>query len=121
VLFAPVDVYFSEFTIVEPDIVFVLQARLAIVQEEKIVGAPDLAVEVLSASTAHIDRGKKFQIYAQAGVREYWIVDPDACTIELFVQRNGFYELLGKHSAGETVRSEILPGFKVKVDEICPR
>ena len=121
VLFAPVDVFFSASTTVEPDIVVVLKPRLSIVQEEKIVGAPDLAVEVLSHSTAHVDRGKKFEIYAQAGVREYWIVDPDTRTIEVFVQRQGSYELLGKYGAGESVGSEILPGFKVKVDEICPR
>src|SRR5262245_11960080 len=54
---------------------------------EIIEGAPDLAVEVLSPSTAPVDRGKKSQIYAQAGVREYWIVDPDGRTIELFVLR----------------------------------
>jgi Uma2 family endonuclease len=120
VLFAPVDVYLSPFTTMEPDLVFVSQSRLSIVQEEKIVGAPDLAVEVLSPSTEHVDRGQKSQVYARAGVREYWIVDPEARTIEIFVLRQGAYESIGKHGAGETVRSEILPGFKVKVDEICP-
>jgi Uma2 family endonuclease len=93
----------------------------SIVQDERIVGAPDLAVEVLPPSTAPLDRGKKSQIYAEAGVREYWIVDPDARTIELFVLRKSSYELVGKHEAGETVRSEILSGFKIKVDEICPK
>ena len=121
VLVAPVDVYFSTFTTVEPDIVFVMQSRLSIVQEEKIVGAPDLAVEVLSPSTAQVDRGKKFQLYAQAGVGEYWIVDPEMRIVELFVLRKGAYELLGKYGVGELVRSEILSGFKVNVEEICPQ
>ncbi len=120
VFISPIDVYFSTSTTVEPDIIFILQPRVSIVQEEKIVGAPDLAVEVLSPSTAHVDRGKKFQIYAQAGVREYWIVDTEARTVELYVLRAGVYVLLGKHGAGGTARSEVLPGFEAKVDEICP-
>jgi len=53
-------------------------------------------------------------------VREYWIVNPSARTIELFVLREGRYELIGKYGAGETVRSEVLPGFEVKVEEVCP-
>ena len=120
VFIAPVDVYFSAATTVEPDIVFIRQPRAAIVQEDKISGAPDLAVEVLSPSTAHIDRGKKFQLYAQSGVLEYWIVDPEARTVELYVLRGGSYQLLGRHGAGETARSEVLSGFSVDLDEIFP-
>jgi Uma2 family endonuclease len=85
-----------------------------------IEGAPDVIVEVLSPSNWLTDRREKFEIYAKAGVREYWIVNPNARTIELFVQREGRYELIGKYSVGETVRSEILPGFEVKVEEVCP-
>jgi Uma2 family endonuclease len=53
-------------------------------------------------------------------MREYWIVNPSARTIELFVLRDGGYELIGKYGVDEIVRSEALPGFEVKVDEICP-
>jgi Uma2 family endonuclease len=75
---------------------------------------------VLSPWNWIVDRRRKFTIYAKAGVREYWIVDPKARTIELFVLRGGTYALIGKYGAGETVRSEVLQGFDAKVEEVCP-
>jgi len=62
----------------------------------------------------------KFSAYARAGVREYWFVDPEARTIKLFVLRHDAYELLGKYGVGETVRSEVLLGFEIKVEDVCP-
>ena len=105
---------------VQPDVLFIAKERLHIVKPTRIEGAPDLIVEVLSPSNAHIDRGKKFRAYARAGVREYWLIDPHTRTIELFGLRDGVYHLLGNYAAGASVRSEVLPGFEVKVDEICP-
>ena len=51
-------------------------------------------------------------------MREYWIVDPEAKTIEVFVLREERYRLLGKWGEGETARSELLEGFEVAVKEI---
>jgi len=107
-------------TPVEPDILFIVKERLHIVKEKFILGAPDFIAEVISPITWRRDRHKKFEIYAKAGVREYWIVNPPARTIELFFLRENRYELIGKYGVGETVRSEVLPGFEVKVDEVCP-
>ena len=61
---------------VQPDILFVSKARLGIFGVKQVTGAPDLVVEILSPSTAHRDRGVKLDVYAQRGVREYWVVDP---------------------------------------------
>lgn len=58
---------------------------------ELIDGAPDLIVEVLSPSTAKLDRFIKFQKYLRSGVRGYWIVDPDMQTVEVCILRNGEY------------------------------
>lgn len=60
----------------EPDILFVQQARREIIGRKGVVGAPDLVVEILSASTAANDRGVKLEQYERAGVREYWVIDP---------------------------------------------
>ena len=75
-------------------------------------------MEVTSSGTRRTDRVEKLVEYAQAGVQEYWIVDPEARTVEVFTLREGAYELLGKWGAGETARSELLAGFEVAVDEL---
>lgn len=67
-----------------------------------------------------VDRRREFTIYAKAGVREYWLIDPKARTIELFVLRGSTYALISKCGVGETVHSEALPGFEAKVEEVCP-
>jgi Uma2 family endonuclease len=67
-----------------------------------------------------VDRRKKFEIYAKAGVREYWLVNPLARTIELLVLHEHRYDLIGNYQVGQTVRSEVSAGFKVKVEEVCP-
>ncbi len=121
VLDAPSDVLLPGFaTPVQPDVIFVLKENLHIVKEENVEGVPDLLVEVLSPWNWVADRRKKFQVYAKAGVREYWIVDPEARTIELYWLEQGAYTLVGKYGVGEMVHSKILPGFEVEVEEICP-
>ncbi len=101
----------------EPDILFVAREHSDRIGEQA-YGPPDLVVEVLSPSTRRTDRLEKPVEYAQAGVREYWIVDPYGRTVEVFTLREGAYELLGKWAAGEDARSEVLAGFRVAVDEV---
>ncbi len=101
----------------EPDILFVAQEHSDRIGEQ-VYGPPDLVVEVLSPGTWRADRHEKFSEYAQAGVGEYWMVDPDACTVEVFVLREGAYELLGKWGRGEEAHSEVLAGFRVSLDEV---
>lgn len=86
--------------------------------EEQVNPAKEKQVEVLLPSNWWVDRREKVVLYAETGVREYWIVDPDASIIEVFVLREGTYALLGKWGAGETARSEVLPGFEIAVDAI---
>lgn len=75
VLFAPIDIYLNEENIFEPDIVFISNERLHILQD-KIKGAPDLIVEVLSPATENYDKRMKKTVYEQSGVKEYWLIDP---------------------------------------------
>lgn len=103
---------------VQPDILFVSAARLDILGEEYVEGAPDLVVEILSPSNWLYDRREKFQAYRLAGVSEYWIVDPAARTIEVFTLEGREYRLQGCYEAGQTVPSHVLPGFTVTVDEV---
>ena len=73
---------------------------------------------MLYPSTRRTDRLEKMVEYARAGVSEYWIVAPHGRTVEVFVLREGAYELLGKWGGGEEARSEVLAGFRVAVDEV---
>lgn len=107
-------------TPVQPDIVFVSAERIAaVVAEDGLHGAPDLIVEILSPSNWLTDRRTKFEIYQEAGVREYWLVNPKTCVAEVFVLREGEFALLGRWGAGEVARSEVLAGFEIALDEVC--
>lgn len=107
----------------EPDIMFMTAAHADRIGEE-FWGVPDLAVEVISprtehsSGTEHVDRGEKFEDYRKAGVLEYWLVDPEKGTMEVYVLRQGVYHLLGKWGIGEVARSEILSGFEVPVEAV---
>lgn len=108
----PLPVHLWPGKIREPDILFVAKEHSDRIGEEA-YGPPDLVVEALSASTRRTDRLEKPVEYARAGVREYWIVDPDGQTVEVSVLRGGAYELLGKWGRGEEAHSEVLAGFRV--------
>ena len=120
VLHAPLDVRLGKLANpVQPDILFIRQDRLDIIQERWIEGAPDLIVEILSPGNWIDDRRTKYRLYALAGVREYWIVDPRKCEIDVYVLREGSFMQVGNFGAGERVRSDVLAGFEIGVDEIC--
>jgi Uma2 family endonuclease len=74
-----------------PDIAVICDKK--ILRKDGAHGAPDLIVEVLSRSTAANDRGRKKNIYGKTGVKEYWIVDPDSYTVEIYINECGVMEL----------------------------
>jgi Uma2 family endonuclease len=88
VFFAPLDVHLADHSAVQPDVIYISAARRPIIQDW-IEGAPDLLVEVLSPGTARRDRVAKLGLYAESGVREYWIVDPHERHIEHLVNEGG--------------------------------
>jgi len=117
VRFAPLPVRLWPGKIREPDIFFVSHEHADRIGEQY-YGPPNLIMEVLSASTQHTDRVEKLVEYAQAGVEEYWIVDPEAQTIEVFELQQGAYVLLDKWRVGETARSALLEGFAIAVRDV---
>jgi len=109
-------------TPVEPDILFIAKERRHIITPKNVSGPPDLIIEILSPSNPEHDRDRKFRLHRESNVPEYWLVDPQARTVELFGLRGSQYELLGHFGAGETVAgSEVLPGFSVAVDDLIVR
>ena len=118
VLHAPFDVLFSDTDVVQPDIMFVSKEREEIITHANIQGAPDLVVEILSPSSVSRDWGAKMALYAEHGVKEYWIVDPMRRVVWLMLLRGGILEVEGTYGVGYTVSSSALAGFSVKVDDI---
>lgn len=119
VFYAPLDVYPpGQETPVEPDLLFIAAERAHLISERGIEGAPDLVVEVLSPKTWWRDRRVKVPLYEETGVRECWLVDPAARTIEVYILRGRTYELLDQWGPGENAHSEVLEGFEVAVEDI---
>lgn len=119
VLFSPVDVVLTQHRAVQPDVVFIAAARRGIITK-RIEGAPDLAMEVISEGSWQRDRIQKKALYEQFALPEYWIVDPDSRSIEVFALVNGGYQLHGKGAGAEKVGSKLLAGFEVSFSELIP-
>jgi len=120
VLSSPVDVALSRPNIFRPDVLVVLNAGQEKLQETKIVGAPDLVVEVASPGSSISDRNRKYRIYAKTGVKEYWIVDPGTRTIEVLVLEGDDYHSLGAFREKATLPTQIVPELPVQVEQFFP-
>lgn len=117
---APIDVVLPELaTPVQPDILFIAVENQDIIGDTRIQGTPDFIAEILSPGNPEHDRYLKFHLYAQAGVSEYWIIDPARCTVEVYVLRGQAYALLGSFTQAETLRSEIFPDLALPVSHLC--
>jgi Uma2 family endonuclease len=111
---SPIDVVLDEAAglVVQPDVIFVANERSAIIRNQ-IVGAPDLVVEVLSPGTEYRDRTIKLAWYRRYGVRECWIANPHARTIDVVDCGTGTTQsFAGDHA----IRSQVLPAFDVSAD-----
>ncbi len=109
VYMAPFDVELSKHNVVQPDVIVVLNARLARIRPSRIVGAPDLVVEVSSPATVGYDRHEKQDAYAHAGVKEYWIADPLAHSIEVFLLEGNVYYSQGVFTRQARLVSTVVP------------
>ncbi len=121
VFVAPYDVELAPGVVVQPDVLVVLNAQRDIITPQRIVGAPALVVEITSRSTARYDRDGKLHAYAAAGVREYWIADPAARTIEVLHLHGWAYVAQGSYAHAATLPSVVLPQFAVPVQALFPQ
>jgi Uma2 family endonuclease len=101
---APIDVHLAPGTVVQPDLVVLRTRTRRIVGDKKLTGVPDLLVEILSPSNRRYDQRTKRDRYERAGVREFWLGDPDARTIEQLVLRSGGYRAPIVATASITLR-----------------
>lgn len=121
VYFAPCDVFLSEHDVVQSDVLFVANANLGILQEDGVHGAPDLVIEVLSPATAQLDKKSKRRIYARAGVKELWLVDPLLLQVQLYDFARDPAKPVRLVEEEETIATPLLPGLTISVAEIFKR
>lgn len=115
---APCDVHLDDENVVQPDILFISKDRLNIIGEKNIQAAPDLAIEILSKSTAYRDLVQKKRLYASFGVKEFWIVIPGEEAIEVYILKENTFILYKSYNKNETLESPYLTGFKIELKRI---
>ncbi len=115
---APFDVVISDTDVMQPDILFVSNERASRIGERAVHGTPDLVVEILSRSTAERDRTIKAKLYARAGARELWLLDPVAKTFEVFVNTESGFQSNSISGADQIARSPLLPDLAIEVAKL---
>jgi Uma2 family endonuclease len=120
VLYAPLDVILSNTTVVQPDLIYVDPSRHDLVTRRGIEGPPTLAVEIISPSTPRIDRVTKLQLYARYRVPYYWIVDPDARTIEAYELAGDGYRLVTTARGSQPVSLPPFGDLALVADSLWP-
>lgn len=118
VFVAPLDIYLSDKDVYQPDIIFISKERQEIIGKRKIEGAPDMVIEILSPFTAYYDLRKKYRVFEQYGVREYWIVDPELRKIEVYENQNKRFKIYSEAEGEGTVSSKVLDGLTISLVEI---
>ncbi|MEW6304516.1 MAG: Uma2 family endonuclease [Verrucomicrobiota bacterium] len=117
VILAPLDMVLSPHRSTQPDLLFVSHERRGILQD-RVRGAADLVAEIISPESRRRDRIDKRDLYEQHGVREYWLIDPEAQTVEVLFLEKSQYKLLGRWRPGDKAQSKLLAGFTVPVGEL---
>lgn len=103
---------------VVPDLLFISRDRLGIVTDRGVEGAPELIVEILSSGTVQRDRVEKAQLYARHGVRHYWLVDPEAQTLEAFELAEGQYRRTARLAGEATFVPSLFPGLAIPLPSL---
>jgi Uma2 family endonuclease len=111
--FAPLDVRLADHSVVQPDLLYISAERRHVLKD-RVFGAPDLLVEILSPSSVRRDRGEKLRLYAESGVAELWLVDPAAQTVEFLANRDGAFVV--RLPVDGIYRSQAIPGLAIDLD-----
>jgi Uma2 family endonuclease len=117
VIAAPQDMVLSPHRCVQPDVAYIAKARLGIIKRV-IMGPADLIAEIISLQGRRRDRIEKRDLYEQHGVKEYWMIDPEARMIEVLALENGQYKLIVRAELGQTAESRLLPGFTIIASDL---
>jgi Uma2 family endonuclease len=118
---SPIDIVFSEHDVLQPDVVFFKADRQHLVDlDAPIRHVPDLCVEILSPTTASVDRGRKMQMFARYGVPEYWILDPKAGCVEVYQLVEGAYSFVAAGKHDDRIESPSIAGLTIIASALFP-
>jgi Uma2 family endonuclease len=118
---APFDVYLTEIDVFQPDLIVVLNPNRSILTDAGAEGPPDFVVEILSPKTRQLDLVNKKRVYARLGVKELWIIDPEAGTVTIYRFEQNPDEPAGVLYPSDTIDTPLLPGFSMQVSAVFRR
>jgi Uma2 family endonuclease len=117
---APLDVVLDDGNCYHPDLLYIRKERFFILDKKEriVIGAPDMVVEILSKSTAADDKGIKKDNYEKFGVREYWLVDPQKKSFEIYSLVDERYRLTSYLEGNGVLKSIVLEGLEIEIETI---
>lgn len=118
ILFAPIDVILSNTTVVQPDMVFIHKKHLHRISKRGIEGPPDLAVEILSPTTAQRDRTVKLKLYARFKIPHYWITDLDTKTLDAYHLTQRGYRRIVHLKGNQVFHPALFPSLEISLHSI---
>jgi len=118
--YAPFDVVFSKFDVVEPDVLYVSNERSNVLTAPNVQGAPDLVIEIGSPSTRQRDETIKRRLYERSNVVEYWIVDPDIEVVRVYRRSGDSFARPSELSreADDVLTTDLMPGLELPLARI---
>jgi Uma2 family endonuclease len=118
VLYAPIDVFVDDANVLQPNVLFVREERRSIVTSDGVMGSPDLVVEVISPSSVRYDRVEKMKLYRRVGVQEYWLIDPNNRTVEVYHLTPEGYDIAEFAVEEGDVKSSVCAGFSINARDV---
>jgi len=121
VFVAPLDIVLTDYDVVQPDVLLFMPEREHLLDMRKVTRhAPDLAIEIVSPGTSRNDRGRKLRLFERHGVREYWLVDPDGPSVEVYRHSGARLVLAVMARGSEPMESPLLPGLDLRPNDLLP-
>ena len=121
IFYAPFDVVFSKFDVVEPDLLYLSNERMAeVVTPQHVRGAPNLVIEIGSPGTRQRDETIKKRLYEKSGVDEYWVVDPETDVVRVYRREDSGFARVRELSreAGDVLTTPLLSGLELPLSRI---
>jgi Uma2 family endonuclease len=121
VFMAPLDIVLTDYDVIQPDVLLFMPDRERLLQMRQVTRhAPDLAVEILSPGTARNDRGRKLRLLERHRAKEYWLVDPDVPSVEVYRLADDRLTSAGVARGDERIVSPLLSSLDLRPNQLVP-